>query len=86
MSNPFGFDSAFLQTLERLALVSRHPLSGPVAPLKSLVGEATDLLSMVQGVGPGNSLNAKASNIQSAASKNQTAKVFSALIADTSSR
>jgi len=31
MSNPFDFDSAFLQKLERLALLSRHPLPGPVA-------------------------------------------------------
>jgi beta-glucosidase len=57
------------------------PLSTNVAPLKSLSAEAADLLTMVQGVGPGNSLNAKASNIQSAAAKGQTAKVCSLLTA-----
>jgi uncharacterized protein (DUF58 family) len=31
MANPFNFDSAFLQKLERLALLSRHPLPGPAA-------------------------------------------------------
>jgi uncharacterized protein (DUF58 family) len=31
MANPFDFDSAFLQKLERMALLSRHPLAGPAA-------------------------------------------------------
>ena len=59
--------------------LSNLPLASTVAPLKSLADEAADLLAMVQGVGPGNSLNAKASNIASAAAKGQTAKVCSSL-------
>lgn len=31
MSDSFGFDGAFLRKLERLALLSRHPLPGPAA-------------------------------------------------------
>ena len=57
------------------------PLSSSVAPLKSLVGEATDLVAMVQGVGPGNSLTAKAAVIQAAAANGQTARICSSLTA-----
>jgi beta-glucosidase len=57
------------------------PLSTSVAPLKSLVAEASDLLAMVQGVGPGNSLTAKATVLQAAAAKGQTARICSSLTA-----
>jgi beta-glucosidase len=57
------------------------PLSANVAPLKSLAAEASDLVTMVQGVGPGNSLNAKAKLIQAAAAAGQTERVCSSLTA-----
>lgn len=57
------------------------PLSANVAPLKSLAAEASDLVTMVQGVGPGNSLNAKAKLIQAAAAAGQTGRVCSSLSA-----
>jgi beta-glucosidase len=57
------------------------PLSTTVAPLKSLAAEAADLLAMVQGVGPGNSLNATAQSILTAAQAGQTAAVCSGVTA-----
>jgi beta-glucosidase len=55
-------------------------LSGVDAPLKPATDEVEDLLAAVQGVGPGNSLNAKVKSIQSAIAANQKAKACAALV------
>jgi len=50
------------------------------APLKPAAEEVLDLLAMVQGVGPGNSLNAKTRAIQAAIAAGRTADACAQLV------
>jgi beta-glucosidase len=56
-------------------------LSGVDAPLKPAKEEVLDLLAMVQGVGPGASLNDKVKEIQGFIETGQTARACSAVVA-----
>jgi beta-glucosidase len=56
-------------------------LSKVDAPLKPAAEEVLDLLAMVQGVGPGNSLNAKVKSIQAAIAGGRTADACDRLAA-----
>jgi hypothetical protein len=55
-------------------------LSAVDAPLKPATEEVKDLLAAVQGVGPGNSLNAKVLTIQSEIAANQKAKACADIV------
>jgi beta-glucosidase len=55
------------------------PLSGSEAPLKTPAEEAADLLALVQGIGPGNSLTAKVKTIQAALAAGNKAALCGAL-------
>ena len=56
-------------------------LTATDAPLKPAAEEVLDLLAMVQGVGPGTSLNDKVTAIQGYIAANQTAKACAAIVA-----
>lgn len=56
-------------------------LSGVDAPLKPAADEVKDLLAMVQGVGSGNSLNAKVLQIQADIAAGQTAMACADIVA-----
>ena len=56
-------------------------LTATDAPLKPAALEVLDLLAMVQGVGPGTSLNDKVTAIQGYIAGNQTAKACAAIVA-----